>query len=243
MSLGDDALVGGHRLSEWCGHAHELEEDIALANIALDEIGRANVFLMYAGELEGMDRDEDQLAYFRSAVEFRNLQLLEQPNTDFAYTIVRQFLYDAYAMPLFESVARSPNEIVSGLARKARREITYHLRHTRSWVVRLGDGTSESHDRVQSAVDDLWMYTSELFEMPPGFDALESSGLIPDAAGKLREQWEETVSSTLKEATLSIPDNDQYMATGGRMGRHTEHLGYILAEMQILARSHPGATW
>ena len=199
LSLGDDALIAGHRLSEWCGHAPQLEEDIALANIALDEIGRANVFLMYAGELEGEGRDQDRLAYFRSTIEFKNLQLLEQPNTDFAFTIARQFLFDAYALPFYQALSQSSNDIVAGLAAKASREITYHLRHTRSWILRLGDGTEESRERIQHAIDDLWMFTEEISELPESIQTLIDNGIVPDGIRAVPEQWREMITSTLKK--------------------------------------------
>ncbi|NND73250.1 MAG: phenylacetate-CoA oxygenase subunit PaaC [Rhodothermales bacterium] len=242
-ALGDDALILGHRLSEWCGHAPQLEEDIALANIALDEIGRANVLLMYAGQLEGLNRDQDDLAFHRDTVSFRNLLLVEQPNIDFGYTLARQFLYDVYALKLFECMGGSPNPFISGVARKAAKEITYHVRHSRSWVLRLGDGTSESHDRIQAAFDELWTYTDEMFETSESIHALIEAGIIPDGFLRLRVDWNVFVTDTLTEATLVVPDQDQFMRKGGRSGQHSEHLGHILDEMQFLARSHPDASW
>ena len=243
LSLGDDALILGHRLSEWCGHAPALEEDIALANIALDEIGRANVFLMYAGELEGRGRNQDKLAYFRNDVDYRNLLLVEQPNKDFGYTIARQFLFDAYALPLFETIGKSKNEILAGLGQKAVKEIRYHLRHSRSWIIRLGDGTELSKQRIQAAIDDLWLFTGEILEQPLGTGTLVEAGLIPESIFKVSDTWRNVVSQTLEEATLKLPDEEDFMVSGGRRGIHSEHLGYILAEMQILARSHPEASW
>ncbi len=242
IALGDDGLILGHRLAEWCGHAPQLEEDIALANIALDEIGRANVFLKMAGELEADGRDQDRLAYFRNTVEFRNLLLVEQPNRDFGHTIARQFLYDSYVVPLCSVISASENPILAGLAKKASKEVTYHLRHSSRWVVRLGDGTPESHRRIQEAIDELWTYTDELFDLPEGAENLIESGILPASFRTIRETWMVTVQDTLDEATLNVP-SDQFMRRGGRNGQHSEHLGSILDEMQVLARSHPGVEW
>jgi len=214
LALADDALILGHRLSEWTGHAPLLEEEMALGNIALDLIGTARGLYQRAG-------DEDRLAYHRDAPEFRNLLLVEQPNGDFAQTIVRQFLYSAFAAPFWQGA--EPADI----AAEAARQSAYHLRHAGEWLVRLGDGTEESHRRAQAALDGLWMYTGEMFE---------------DRPAPLRAQWDETVDRTLARAALARPQST-YMQSGGRRGRHSEHLGYILAEMQFLQRAYPGATW
>jgi len=240
LQLGDDALVHGHRLSEWCGHGPYLEEDIALANIALDHIGQANALLHLAGELEQAGRTENDLAYLRDATAFRNALLLEMPRGDFGYTITRQWLFASYAFLLYEGLRHSANKTLAGIAAKAYKEIRYHLRHSSEWMVRLGDGTAESHRRAQEALDALWMYTGELFEPPES--ELVADGIAPDL-GALRPRWDEMVAHVAQRATLLLPPADSFMATGGRNGRHSEHLGHMLAEMQILPRSFPGATW
>jgi ring-1,2-phenylacetyl-CoA epoxidase subunit PaaC len=241
LRLADNALVLGHRLSEWCGHAPMLEEDIALANIALDLIGQARPLYVYAAELEGEGRNEDKLAYLRDASQYRNVLLVEQPNGDFAVTIVRQFLYAAFMAPFWRLLAGSRDATFAAIAAKAEKEAAYHLRHSAEWLIRLGDGTPESHARAQAALDELWMYTGELFEA----DAIER-GLIERGVAldpqTLRPEWDETVDRVLGEATLKRPP-DGWMQTGGRTGRHSEHLGFILADMQFLQRAYPGATW
>jgi ring-1,2-phenylacetyl-CoA epoxidase subunit PaaC len=238
---GDDRLILGHRLSEWCGHAPILEEDIALANIALDFVGQANLLLVLAGRVEDHGRDADALAYFREAVEFRNLQLAELPKGDFGFTIVRQFLFDAYDVPFLGALQRSAHSELAGIAAKAHKEARYHLRHSAEWVVKLGDGTEESHQRAQAALDELWRYTGELFWADETDRTLVARGLAPDLAA-LEPQWRERVTAVVRQATLSLPESTPAML-GGRRGRHTEHLGHLLAEMQIVARSFPGATW
>ncbi len=227
LGLADDALILGHRLSEWCGHAPLLEAELALANIGLDLIGQARALYDYAGAIEGDGRDQDALAYLRDAPEFRNLLLVEQPNGDFAMTIARQFLYSAYAAPFWRATANSDDATLAGIAATAQHENAYHLRHTSDWLIRLGDGTDESHRRAQNALDALWVYTGEMFE--------------GDSA-TLRGEWDETVNGVLAEAALARP-KDGWMQTGGRRGRHSEHLGYILAELQFLQRAYPGASW
>ena len=238
---GDDRLVLGHRLSEWCGHAPILEEDIALANIALDLIGQAKLLLDLAGEIEGQGRDADALAYFREAVEYRNAQIVELPKGDFGFTIVRQLLFDAYDVPFLGSLQRSTHPELAGIAAKAFKEARYHLRHSAEWVIKLGDGTEESRRRVQVALDDLWRYTSELFAGDDVDRRLMGAGLAPDLA-TVERAWRDRVATIVEQATLRLPDPAPSML-GGRRGRHTEHLGHILAEMQIVARSFPGATW
>jgi ring-1,2-phenylacetyl-CoA epoxidase subunit PaaC len=238
---GDDRLVLGHRLSEWCGHAPILEEDIALANIALDFVGQANLLLGLAAQLEGEGRDADALAYFREAVEFRNLQLVELPKGDFGFTIVRQFLFDAYDVPFLEALQHSAHRDLAGIAAKAHKEARYHLRHSAEWMIKLGDGTDESHDRMQSALDELWRFTGELFATDDVDRALASTGVGADLSA-LEPRWLERVTAVVRQATLERPDSAPAML-GGRRGRHTEHLGHLLAEMQIVARSFPGAKW
>jgi ring-1,2-phenylacetyl-CoA epoxidase subunit PaaC len=225
-------LVLGHRLSEWCGHAPILEEDIALANIALDLIGQANLFL-------GLVGDPDQLAYLREAIEYHNALMVELPKGDFAFTIVRQFLFSTAALSHLEALSKSTNADLGGIAAKAAKETRYHVRHSSDWVLKLGDGTDESHRRAQDALNALWRYTGELFLMDAVDDALIAEGVTPrlDAT-----TWRETVTDVIHRATLTVPE-DGYMQRGGRQGRHTEALGHLLSEMQILQRSYPGAKW
>jgi ring-1,2-phenylacetyl-CoA epoxidase subunit PaaC len=241
LRLGDDRLVLGHRLSEWCGHGPILEEDIATTNIALDLLGHATMFLRLAGQLEGKGRDEDALAYWRDEHEFRNLQLCELPNGDFGFTILRQFLFDAWSLHWLEALTRSSHAELGAIAAKALKETRYHLRHSGEWVQRLGDGTEESHARMQAALDELWPWTGELDYQDYVDQALRSDAVVPDLA-LLRPPWEALTREVIGRATLRIPDGPPRM-TGGRFGRHTEHLGHLLAELQIVARSHPGAKW
>lgn len=241
LRLADDRLVLGHRLSEWCGHGPILEEDIALSNIALDLIGQASMLLKLAGEIEGKGRTEDTLAYFRDAVEFRNAQLVELPNGDFAATIVRQFLFDAWDVLVLEQLLAAANESLAGIAAKALKEAKYHLRHSAEWVRMLGDGTAESRRRAQRALDELWPYAAELFLADDTDRAAVAAGNGADVES-LRARWRQMVDQVVGEATLVIP-NDGFTPRGGRTGRHTEHLGRMLADMQSLARAHPGASW
>ena len=241
LRLGDDRLILGHRLSEWCGHGPILEEDIALSNLALDLIGHASMLLKLAGQVEGEGRDEDALAYWRDEHQFRNLQLCELPNGDFGFTILRQFLFDAWSVQLLEALTRSSHADLAAIAAKAVKESRYHLRHSGSWVERLGDGTAESHGRMQAALDELWPWTGELDYQDQVDRALQAEGVAPDLA-PLKAPWEALTREVLTRATLAIPGTPPRM-TGGRFGRHTEHLGHLLAEMQIVARSHPGAKW
>ena len=241
LRLADDRLVLGHRLSEWCGHAPILEEDIALANIALDLIGQATALLELAAVREGRGRSADDLAYFRDAREYRNLQLYELPNGDFAVTIARQFLFDAYGHALLDALQRSVDEELAGIAAKALKECRYHRRHSAEWMVKLGDGTAESHARAQAALDELWRFTGELFLVDDLDRAMAAAGIAPDPAS-LRDGWLRQVTDVLQAATLTLPD-DRAVARGGRQGLHTEHLGHMLAEMQSVARAHPGVEW
>jgi ring-1,2-phenylacetyl-CoA epoxidase subunit PaaC len=241
LRLGDDRLVLGHRLSEWCGHGPILEEDIALANIALDLIGQSSLYLKLAGETEGKGRTEDDLAYFRDAIDYRNVQFVELPNGDYAFTIVRQFLFDVFSYHVLEQLQKSSHKEIAGIAAKGFKEVRYHVRHSSEWVVRFGDGTEESHNRAQSAVNQLWRFTPEMFDADDIDREMAASGTGADLtviAGK----WNAIVSDVFNRATLTIP-NDPPAMTGGRKGRHTEHLGHMLSEMQIVARSHPGASW
>jgi ring-1,2-phenylacetyl-CoA epoxidase subunit PaaC len=241
LRLADNALVLGHRLSEWVGHAAVIEEDLAFGNMGLDLIGQARALYTYAGEVEGKGRDEDKLAYLRDANDYRNILLVEQPNGDFAVTMVRQLLYAAFACPYFEALTRSKDETLAAIAAKAAKEMAYHLRHSAEWVIRLGDGTDESRARAQAALEELWPYTAEMFEVDQVERALIEAGVAVDPAG-LRGTWDKTIDDVLTEATLTRPQ-DGYMQNGGRAGRHSEHLGFILAELQFLQRAYPGATW
>jgi len=244
LRLGDDRLILGHRLSEWCGHGPILEEDIALANVALDLLGQATILLRMAGEVEGRGRNEDALAYFRDAVEFRNCQMLELPNGDFGLTMARQFLFDVFDVVLLEALTKSSNAELAAVAAKSLKEARYHVRHSGEWMLKLGDGTDESHRRVQRALDELWRFTPELFAMDDVDAELVHAGIAPDLA-ELKPKWESLVREVLDRATLTAPNDVPRppRARGGRTGAHTEHLGHLLAEMQIVARSHPGASW
>ena len=228
-------------MSEWCGHGPILEEDIALANVSLDLIGEATLLLKLAGETEGQGRNEDALAYLRDSADYRNALMVELPKGDFGFTIVRQFFFSVYSLLQMDALTRTSNADLAGIAAKAVKESRYHVRHSAEWVVTLGDGTDESHLRAQRAVDDLWRYTGELF-MADAIDREVSDAGLGVNPETLAERWHEEVGKTLERATLTIP-SVTYMQRGGRDGKHTEHLGQMLAEMQIVARSHPGATW
>ena len=244
VRLADDRLVLGHRLSEWCGHGPILEEDIAISNVALDLLGQATMFLRLAGQVEGQGRDEDALAFFREAVDFRNCQLAELPKGDFAFTIARQFLFDVYAVVTLDALSRSTNADVAAIAAKSLKEAKYHVRHSGEWMLKLGDGTEESHRRVQRALDELWRFTPELFVADGVAARLAVQGIAPDLPA-LRAQWETIVRDVAGRATLTLPHESMHSPhlRGGRSGMHSEHLGHLLAEMQIVARSHPGAKW
>jgi len=237
----DDALILGHRLSEWCGQAPMLEEDMALTNIGLDHIGQARLLYTYVAELEGAGRDEDSYAYLRDAPQYRNLLLVEQPNGDFAKTIVRQFFYSAFADPYWRAMTGSKDATLAAIAAKAEKESAYHLRHASEWVIRLGDGTEESQARAQAAVDELWAFTGELFEADEAERELIKEGVAVDPAS-LRGAWSKMMGAVIREATLQAPSSS-WMQTGGRGGRHSEHLGHLLSELQYLQRTYPGARW
>ncbi len=241
LRTGDDRLVLGHRLSQWCGHAPILEEDIALANIALDFVGQASALLELAAEVEGAGRDADALAFLRDETEFRNVQLAELPRGDFAFTMVRQYLFDAFDVLFLERLVKAKHEKLAGIAGKALKEAKYHARHTGEWVVRLGDGTAVSHQRAQDALNEVWAFALELFWSDGVDEAVIAEGHGVDLAS-IKAPWEITVRETFARATLSVPV-DPRIVQGGRRGRHTESLGHMLAEMQILPRSHPGAAW
>jgi ring-1,2-phenylacetyl-CoA epoxidase subunit PaaC len=241
LGLADDQLVLGHRLSQWTGSAPTLEEELALANIALDLIGQARGLYQYAGELEGQGRDEDDLAYHRDTRAYLNLTLTEQPNGDFGKTIARQLFYTAMALPFWLAMTASSDARLAAVAAKAVKEARYHLRHATEWTVRLGDGTEESNRRMQAGINDLWEFTGELFEMSSDEAGLVDVGVAVDRS-TLKPIWEQSVSQALTEAMLTRPA-DSWMSEGGRDGLHGEDLGHMLAEMQSLQRMHPGLTW
>jgi ring-1,2-phenylacetyl-CoA epoxidase subunit PaaC len=241
LQLADSSLILGQRLGEWVGHAPALEEDLGLANTALDLIGQARLLLTYAGELEGRGRSEDQLALLREESEYRNVALVEQPNGDFGHTVVRQVLFDAYQFELYERLQRSSDARLAAIAAKALKETRYHLRYSGSWLVRLGDGTAESHARVQRALERLWPFTRELFDEQDSDRELIAVGVAPRLAD-LEQAWSAKLDELLRTATLARPA-DAPFRWFGRRGVHTEHLGYVLTEMQYLQRTHPGATW
>lgn len=239
---GDDRLILGHRVSEWCGHGPILEEDLALTNLSLDLLGQAVLWLKYAGELQGEGRNEDDLAYLRSEREFANLLLVEQANEDFAYTIARQIFFDVYDYLFYNELKNSKDETLSGIAVKALKESAYHLRHSSEWVLRLGDGTDISHKKIAEAIEDLWMYTGEMFVNDEVDLLLLNEGIGVDLSA-LKPKWIENLTKLFTEATLELPNFDAFMQSGGRNGIHTENLGFILADLQSLKRTFPDAKW
>ncbi|SDE17270.1 ring-1,2-phenylacetyl-CoA epoxidase subunit PaaC [Paracoccus isoporae] len=241
LRMGDNALILGHRNSEWCGHGPQLEEDIAVSNIALDLIGQAAMWLELAGAVEGQGRSADDLAYLRDVWDFRNVKLVERPNGDFGATLMRQFLFDAFHFHQLRGLVASSDARVSEIAAKALKEVSYHLERSAGQVIALGDGTGESRGRMQAALEDQWSYALELFASDGTDRNMAEAGIAPDPA-ELRGLWDETVGAVMAEATLEIPDSD-FAHQGGKQGTHTEHLGYILAEMQFLQRAYPGAEW
>ncbi|SJZ92797.1 1,2-phenylacetyl-CoA epoxidase subunit PaaC [Consotaella salsifontis] len=241
LRMGDNTLILGHRVSEWCGHSPVLEEDIALANTALDLIGQTQMWLGLGGEIEGKGRTADSLAYLRDAAAFRNLLLVERPNGDFGQTLMRQFLFDAWHLDMLKALERSADSRVAEIAAKAGREVAYHLERSSDLVIRLGDGTDESHRRMQAALDDLWPYTGEMFLADAVDAAMAEAGIAPDPAS-LKPHWQAVIGEVMGEATLTVPDSG-YSHKGGKRGVHTEHLGYILADLQFLQRAYPGAKW
>jgi ring-1,2-phenylacetyl-CoA epoxidase subunit PaaC len=241
LHLGDDALILGHRNSEWCGHGPVLEQDIALTNISLDLIGQARMLFQYAATVIGNGATEDSLAYLRDVYEYRNCLLVEQPNGDWAHTTLRQFLFSAYQYELYKALRESKDEQLSAIAVRSLKEVTYHLRWSGEWVVRLGDGTEESRARMLKAIDALWMYTGELFRPAPYEAVLEAAGVsVPVEA--LEGPWMEHVTKVFDAADLSVPKAPAFQA-GGKTGAHSEHLGYILAELQFMQRAYPNSTW
>jgi ring-1,2-phenylacetyl-CoA epoxidase subunit PaaC len=241
LRLGDDALILGQRLGEWCGHAPSVEVDLSLANMALDLIGQATHFLGRAGEVEGGGRDGDALSFRRDVLDFRNCWLVEQPNGDFAQTMARQFLFSTWQKLLFERLLRSNEPLIAAVAEKAVKEVTYHQALSAEWVIRLGDGTDESRRRMQDGLDWMWRFVPELFEMDDVAQAALSCGIGADV-GSFREEYDGIVRSVVAEATLDLP-KDQRPILGGRRGHHSEHLGHLLAVMQFLPRTYPDAVW
>lgn len=241
LRLADDALILGHRLGEWCSKAPILEEDLALTNIALDMIGRAEAILRYAAEVEGKGHTEDDLAYKRPERKFYNHLLVEQENGDFAHTIARQLFISTFEYHLYTALLKSSDENIAGISAKAIKEIKYHKKHASDWCIRLGDGTDESKVRMQTALNDLWMYTGELFETDEINEWLHEGGIAADLS-KLEGPWKTDIVDVLGQAKLTVPTSG-YMQTGSRKGVHTEKLGYILAEMQYLQRAYPDAKW
>ena len=240
--MGDNTLILGHRISEWCGHGPALEEDIALANTALDLIGQTQMWLGLAAEVEDAGRSADDLAYLRDGMKFRNVLLVELPKGDIGLTLMREFLFDVFHFELLTALTKSSSPRVAEIAAKALKEVSYHLERSSDLVVRLGDGTEESNDRMQAALNRLWPYTGELFAADAVDDAVAKAGIAP-ALSDLLPRWQQTVSDVLAEATLTTPEQRFDAQKGGKQGRHTEHLGYILAEMQFLQRAYPNATW
>ncbi len=241
LRLGDDALVLAQRLAEWSAKAPELEEDVALTNIGLDLLGQARALLSYAGEVEGKGRDEDSLAFLREERAFLNVQLVEQPNGDFAQTIARQLFFSSWQLAVYDGLTSSADDTIAAVAAKGVKEVAYHHDHAVQWTLRLGDGTSESHQRMQAGLDRMWPFVEELFVSDEVEASLTEQGVAVDVS-TLRTEWEETVGAVLAEATLERPDAS-WTARGGRNGIHSESFGYLLAEMQHLHRSHPGARW
>ena len=242
LRLGDNALILSQQLSQLCGKGPALEEDMALTNVALDLLGQTRMWYEYAAELEGAGRDEDKLAYHRDAHDFRNCLLLEQPNGNYADTMMRQFYFDTWHYFLIRGLTAASDTRITAIAEKSLKEVTYHLRRSGDLIVRLGDGTDVSHAKTQQAADELWMYSGEVFAYDAVDEAMAAEGIAPPAA-ELRAQWLEHVAEIFAEATLTMPPADAWMQKGGKQGRHTEHLGYILGEMQFLQRAYPGAQW
>jgi ring-1,2-phenylacetyl-CoA epoxidase subunit PaaC len=241
LHLGDNSLILGQRNAEWCGHGPVLEQDIAITNISLDLIGQARNFYQYAASLMGNGATEDTLAYLRKERELKNLLLVEQPNGDWAQTILRQFFFSQYQSLLFQQLQNSKDEQLAAIAEKSLKEVTYHLRWSSEWVVRLGDGTEESNKRIGKAIEELWRYTGEMFEAADYESKAVSEGFGVNVS-KLKEQWLNNVKEIFTEATLSIPEK-VFMQTGGKEGKHTEHLGYILTELQYMQRAYPNCEW
>lgn len=241
LRLADDHLILGHRVSEWCGHAPILEEDLSLPNMALDLIGQSRNLYTYAGEVEGKGRDEDALAYVRLEHEYKNLLLVEQPNGDFGSTILRQFYFAVFMELFWKQLQASSDERIAAIAGKAVKEIAYHVRHCGEWIIRLGDGTEESHERMMAAIAELHCYTDEMFEVDPVVEAMVGRQIIVDPSN-LKADWNRQVGQVFAAAKLEVPDN-YWPRSGGRGGQHEEAMGFLLAELQYVQRAYPGMTW
>lgn len=243
LQLADNALIHGHRLSEWCGHGPILEVDMALSNIALDNIGAARNLYQYLAIEEGQGKTEDDYPYKRDVRDFKNILLVELKNGDFAQTIAKCLFFDAFQFHFYSDLQQSKNEALASVAEKSLKEVTYHLRFSREWVVRLGDGTEESKTRMQQGIQQVYDYCGEMFEASPSEKNLQNELHLPDL-NNLKERWMDTITSTLQEATLSFPlSKDGWFHSGGKEGRHTEHLGFILSEMQFMQRAYPNLEW
>ncbi|WP_046746266.1 1,2-phenylacetyl-CoA epoxidase subunit PaaC [Kordia zhangzhouensis] len=241
LELGDNCLIAGQRLGELCGHGPSLETDIACTNISLDLFGQTRSYFQYAADVKGDNATEDSIAFLRYEQQYKNVLLVEQPNRDFAYTVARQYLFDVFHLLLLEKLQFSQDMTLSAIAKKSIKEVSYHVRFSGDWIKRLGDGTDESHEKMQAAINDLWTYTNELFEVTEAAKSLIDDGIAIDAA-TLKESYYEKVSALLEEATLTIPES-KYFQKGGKSGVHTEHLGYLLADMQYMQRAYPNMTW
>ena len=241
LRLGDNSLVLGHRLAEYCSRGPYLEEDLAISNVALDHIGLAELLLGYVASVTDDGKTADDYAYERLEVQYRNCQLVEQPNTDFAYIMARQFFIDVFNYFVYSELTKSKDETLSNIAAKTIKEVTYHLKRSSEWVIRLGDGTDESHRRIQLAIGGLWMFTHELFDMPDSFTALKKDGIVPDMS-EIKKSWDQQIDEVLKMATLIRPE-DKYKVTGSINGIHSEYFGHMLTDMQYLHKAHPDANW
>lgn len=242
LKLGDSSLIMGHRISEWCGHGPVLEQDIALTNIALDLIGQARMLLSYAGELEGKGKTEDDLAYLRNDRQYRNALITELPNGDFGQTIIKLYIFDVYQVALFGLLKTSSNNRLSAIAEKSIKEAKYHLRYSKDWVLRLGDGTEESKLRITAGLNEIWPYFGDLFAYAPGEELLVKAAVVPDSAS-IRASVENSLQATLEEAKIELPNFEAVMQEGSQDGIHTEYLSYILNEMQAVTKSYPGLQW
>jgi ring-1,2-phenylacetyl-CoA epoxidase subunit PaaC len=242
LRIGDTSLILGQRLSEWCGHGPILEEDIAMTNLALDCIGQTQIILDYAGKMEGKNRSADDLANYRDVWQYRNLLIVEQPNGDFAMTMMRQYLVSTFNFLLYSKLKNSKDETLAAFGEKSVKEVAYHVRHSSDWLVRLGDGTPESHNRMQAALNELWFFVDDMFAGDETDQYMADNEFCPDI-NSLKAEWNKMVIPKFKEAGLVIPEVNNQMRTGSRLGNHTEHLGYILAEMQFLPRAYPDAKW
>lgn len=241
LEIADNSLILGQRLGELCGHGPSLETDIALTNMSLDLFGQVRSYYQYIAQLSGEDKTEDDIAFLRLERDYKNVLLVEQPNTDFGYVITRQYFFDVFHLMLMQQLQYSKDETLSAIAKKGIKEVSYHKRFSGDWVKRLGDGTEESHQRVQKAINDLWPYTNELFEMTEAAKAAVEAGVGVDAS-QLKEAYYKEISELLREATLEVPER-KYFHKGGKQGVHTEHMGYILSDMQFMQRTYPGMKW